>query len=195
MILLTGFEPFLGETVNPSKELLGFYFSALDIHTLSLPVSYQKSFLVLKEKLSHQSYDHIIMLGQAGGRTSVSLERVALNWMDSEFSDEEGQVFCETKILDQGREAHFSSYPLREWYRLARQENLPIQISNSAGAFVCNSLSYQVGQHIADMQMKTKWLFVHVPFLPEQGEKKNEPSMELIQMKTCLDFILSQVRA
>lgn len=188
MILLTGFEPFGGENINPSNELLGFYFSVPRIQTLCLPVSYQRSFDLVLNEVEKQSFNHILMLGQAGGRKSVCLERVKLNLRDSEMADSDGCQYTGKKIDPSGADLIWSSYDLDSWVGKAKSLGLPITVSNSAGAYVCNSLSYQVGQATT-----VPSLFVHVPYLPLQTQNKNEPSMELIQMKTCLDFILDQL--
>lgn len=188
MILLTGFEPFGGENINPSKELLGFYFSDPRIQTLCLPVSYRRSFDLVMNKLRSQSFQHILMLGQAGGRKTVCLERIKLNLRDAEMPDSDGYQYTGQKIDPSGSDLIWSSYDLDRWVSQAKVLGLPLSVSNSAGAYVCNSLSYQVGQATT-----VPSLFVHVPYLPLQTQNKNEPSMELIQMKSCLDFIINQL--
>lgn len=192
-ILVTGFRPFLGESVNPSSLLLDWiaesYFSKVD--TLLLPVSFEKAPRELMSLLESKSYDSILLLGQAGGRSRVSLERVALNWVETEHPDEEALLPAMGAIDDSGPSALFSTLPLAEWKTHLTKKNLPVEISLSAGGYVCNYLYYQTLRWLAQKGKKSGVCFIHVPYTPEQVlSKPGVPSMDISVMKQVLSEIL-----
>jgi pyroglutamyl-peptidase len=188
MILLTGFEPFQGESINPSKEIVHRLQSRgdVDVETLVLPVSFEKAFDRVQEKLLAQSYDFVLMLGQASGRSHIGLERIAINLIDTEVADEEGQWWLNRKIVEEAPEAFICDLPLRTWVAELKTLGHEVEISNSAGLFVCNSLYYQVSR------LGGPCLFVHVPYADEQGKR---PSQSLIRMTDCLSDLIVLIRA
>ncbi|WP_415061380.1 pyroglutamyl-peptidase I [Bdellovibrio sp.] len=196
-ILVTGFRPFQGESINPSEILLEWIkkdFSVKHgVDTLLLPVSFNQGPLVLLEQLSIKSYDVILLLGQAGGRSKVSLERVALNWIETEKPDED-QHTPQQGVIEEGVEpALFSHLPLSEWKEQIVKMNLPLEVSLSAGGYVCNYVYFQALRHIQKNQLSSKACFIHVPYLPEQVvDKGNAPSLDLETMKNILRLILEQ---
>lgn len=196
-ILVTGFRPFQGESINPSEILLEWIKKDFSIKhgvdTLLLPVSFNQGPLVLLEQLSIKSYDVILLLGQAGGRSKVSLERVALNWVETEKPDED-QHTPRQGIIEEGQEsALFSQLPLSEWKEQIVKMNLPLDVSLSAGGYVCNYVYFQTLRHIQKNQLSSKACFIHVPYLPEQVvDKGNAPSLDLETMKNILRLILEQ---
>lgn len=196
MILLTGFEPFLGETVNPSQELLNLVSERGDVETLLLPVSYQRSLHLLEESLSLRMPQALVMLGQAGGRREICFERVALNFVDSEHADADGRIVHDRKIEPLGPEAYFTSFPIRQWQRDLAADGEPIAVSTSAGTYVCNYLSYQI-QHWLKVQkhQSLPCLFIHVPYLLEQlqGKDASVPGLSLEVMNTTLNKILNLI--
>jgi pyroglutamyl-peptidase len=196
-ILLTAFEPFLGEKINPTMKIISHFSADPLISTIVLPVSYEKAFQRLKPVLQEGSFTDVIMLGQAAGRSLVGLERFAMNWQDTEHADEDGEIRTEQVIDNVGRGSYRTIYPLRRWLNKAKNTNLPMEISHSAGAFVCNTIYFQVSQHAHQSQPSFKSLFVHVPFLPEQVANKNlnQPSLELEKMIECVEFIVNQCKA
>jgi pyroglutamyl-peptidase len=192
-ILLTGFEPFANESINPSKELVrSAAFHGVESH-LVLPVSFQRAFPKIKQSLDSKEFSDILMLGQAGGRTQVCLERVALNWVETAVADEDGQLEKGRVIEPGASPAWISPYPIREWCDAGRLQNLPMEVSNTAGTFVCNDLSFKVAQW--SLGKNVRWLFVHLPYLPEQVIQKPNgvPSMDLISMKKCIQFIIDKI--
>jgi len=192
-VLLTGFEPFLKESINPSQQLALEFQSKCD--TLVLPVSYQRSWEVLRSHLQKNSYDFVLMLGQAGERKAIGLERVAINLQDTETADEDGEQRLQTRISESGPDAFMNSLPLRPWSQALQRMQLPVEISFSAGAFVCNSIYYQAFELKKAMGLKTEILFVHVPYLPEQVAEKKEgtPSVPLVMMKQTVLALLELI--
>ncbi|WP_374029741.1 pyroglutamyl-peptidase I [Bdellovibrio bacteriovorus] len=196
-ILVTGFRPFLGERINPSEILLEWikkdFTVSYPVQTLLLPVSFANASVELENKLAEGSVDIVLMLGQAGGRTKISLERVALNWIETEKPDEDGITPKQGKIDSQetAATALFSSLPLTEWKEHLTQRNLPVEISLSAGGYVCNHVYYKTLQAIYKKHVSMQACFIHVPYLPEQAvNKPGMPTMELTVMQETLSQIL-----
>ena len=196
-ILVTGFEPFQGEKINPSQILLehlkrDLVVEDLKIDTIVLPVSFSNSYPTLQAKLAENSYDFVLLLGQAGSRSTVCLERVALNWIETFSPDEDGYRPRQGKILDLDEAAIFSPLPLGVWRDRLQAQGHPVTVSLSAGGYVCNYIYYQVCQAFRALGNKTPVLFVHVPYLPEQAATKaaGTPSLELSTMKASIIEIL-----
>jgi pyroglutamyl-peptidase len=191
-LLLTGFEPFLGETLNPSKEIVVSLPKSPQFDTLILPVSYDRSWKILQSQIENHNYEFILMLGQAGGRAQIDLEKVALNLQDTVSADEDGDQRLDQKISEFGPDAMISSLPLREWIDILKSKERPVGISWSAGAFVCNSLYYQVAELLQNENRGAQCLFVHLPYLPEQVAEKdqNTPSQPLDVMKAAVQNLI-----
>lgn len=196
-ILVTGFKPFLGEKINPSEILLEHIKRdfAASVDTLVLPVSFAECFSTLSKKFYGDAYSHVVMLGQAGGRDKVCLERVALNWIETSKPDEDGYTPKQQKI-DDGEAALFCALPLSDLAEDLKSKNLPVKISLSAGGYVCNYLYYRVLQDLAGSKSATRAVFIHVPYLPEQLSDKPEgtPGMDIETMKAALYPIISCFR-
>lgn len=150
-IIVTGFEPFGGETVNPSGQLLELLAAPTDdvtVTTLLLPVEFLRAGQILTRHLEECSEndrpDAVICLGQAGGRTSISLERVAINLMDSAMTDNSGYQPNDVPVVPGGPAAYFSTLPLRKIQSALQENGIPVGLSNSAGTYVCNALMYRL---------------------------------------------------
>lgn len=194
-ILVTGFKPFLGETVNPSEILLESIKRdfAASVETLVLPVSFAQCFSLLTRQIQSHEYDYIFMLGQAGGRNKVCLERVALNWIETTKPDEDGYTPPQQKIDAQEEGALFSSLPLSEMAAALKEQGLPIKVSLSAGGYVCNYLYFRVLQSLKARKAPTEAVFIHVPYLTEQlpGKAVGTPGMDIEEMKATLYPLLT----
>jgi pyroglutamyl-peptidase len=178
-ILITGFKPFNGQRINPSEilatELANSHIDGLnvDMESLVLPVSFQNCFKPLLERLTvnEKNYKFILMLGQATGRNYVSLERVALNWIESNIADEDDQQPPTGPINSQASKAIMSNLPLEDWSRHLSSVG-PTKTSLNAGGYVCNYLYFQTLLKIQSLSnlgaAKIPALFVHLPALPEQ---------------------------
>ncbi len=191
-ILLTGFEPFAGEKLNPAEIMLDEIHHRQVHGKILLPVSYEKSFSLLSAELSRGNYDRVVMLGLAGGRAKVGMERFLVNWADAEISDADQVLKSGVAISPNGPTAFQTELPLGGWLARARSLQLPLEISNSAGTYVCNYLAYRVAEKFWPSGFIS--LFVHLPFLPEQVVSKadNPPSLSKVAMRSCLEFILDQ---
>jgi pyroglutamyl-peptidase len=191
--VLTGFEAFGGEKINPSAQLAEAIGKDPEfqswVDTLILPVSFKKAPEILLSLFSDRTYDAVIMLGQAGGRSKINLERVSLNWVETPTADENGYK-PKTGLIDPAAEkALFTPWPLAEIEKHLKNLGIPAEISFSAGSFVCNYLYFKVASEFA--LMKKSCLFVHVPYLPEQAVAKNSaPSLDFETMKKGIIAIL-----
>lgn len=197
-ILLTGFEPFLGEPINPSQILLENIKRDLtfndQVHTLLLPVSFAKAPRLVAAAMAMQTYDVVLMLGQAGGRKNICLERVGLNWNETERPDEDGSTPVRGSISSEAPAALFTAAPVEQWMQLLKEHQIPVEISLSAGGYVCNNVYFKTLQ-VLGSSPGTVACFIHVPYLPEQAEGKAErpASMELETMLKTVKTILRSI--
>ncbi len=191
-ILITAFEPFGGEALNPSALILEKLRSLPGVDAVLLPVTFSGAFEGLQERLQKQDYDYILCLGQAGGRSKISLERIAINLIDTRTADEGGVTIHEQPILPGRPLAYMTSFSLREMAHELNSSGHSVEVSNSAGLFVCNYIYFQTLAWLEKNMKKTKAVFIHIPYCPEQmaGKPNGTPFMELTQMENCiLDFI------
>ena len=165
-ILVTGFEAFHGESINPSQKIIENLKPCENLKTLLLPVHFERAFELLKNTfLTEQNVEVLLMLGQAMSRDSVQLERVALNWVKMHPNDQNSNLIQNGRIDLTGPDAYLNPWIQDEWLLELNQIG-PSKISLSAGDYVCNYIYYQ-SIHILT-QNKIPTLFVHLPGLPEQ---------------------------
>jgi len=180
-ILITAFDPFGGEPINPALEAvmrLPDEMNGTSIIKRELPTVFGKSVDVLYAILAEVQPDIVISVGQAGGRPGISLERVAINVDDAHISDNEGVQRTGTPIVDDGPAAYFSTLPIKAIIDALHQAEIPASISNTAGAFVCNHVMYSALHYAAMNQPKLKAGFVHIPYTLRQTlDKPSKPSM------------------
>lgn len=187
-ILVTGFEPFGGESLNPSQLLLEkLQRESLlleDVQFELLPVSFENAAQVCLQYLREHSYDHVIQLGQAGGRKTICLERVALNWVESSRKDEVGFRPDGGSISENAPAAYLSKLNLNDVRDQLKSQGHHVTVSLSAGSFVCNYLYFKSQEFVQSKKLSTSVLFVHVPYLPEQaaGKAEGTPFMEFEAM-------------
>ncbi|HFH9837764.1 TPA: pyroglutamyl-peptidase I [Streptococcus suis] len=185
-IVVTGFDPFDKEVINPALEVvkqLPDRIAGAEIIKLQVPTVFHKSAAVLEEKMRDCQPDVVLCIGQAGGRAELTPERVAINQDDARIADNEGQQPIDVPIREDGKTAYFSTLPIKAMVEAIRQAGLPASVSNTAGTFVCNHLMYQA-LYLAEKEFsRTKAGFLHIPFLPEQVvNKSGVASMSLADM-------------
>ena len=189
-ILLTAFDPFGGEAVNPAElAVREVQFDGHTLRKLTVPTEYARCETVLAAALDEAAPEILLMVGQAGGRAAVTPERVAINVDDSAAADNAGEVRQNRPISPDGPAAYFATLPIHRIVDAIKAAGIPAAISNSAGTFVCNHLMYTA---LARVKPPAIAGFVHVPFLPEQGEKRGAPSMALDDMVRALEIALSE---
>ena len=196
-ILVTGFDPFGGESTNPALEAVKKLPNTIldaDIIKLEIPTVFVKSADVVKEAILTHQPDVVVNIGQAGGRFSVTPERVAINVDDARIPDNEGNQPIDDPIQKDGQSAYFTQLPVKAMVRAMKEAGLPGAVSNTAGTFVCNHIMYQV-QYMIDKEFpKMKGGFIHVPFIPSQVvDKPNQPSMSLDDIVRSLEKALEAV--
>lgn len=182
-ILITAFEPFGGEKVNPALEamkLLPDKIGEAQILKLELPTVFKKSIEKVWQHIDEYEPDIVISLGQAGGRACISIERVAINIDDTTMADNEGNMPVDQPIFKDGENAYFSNLPIKKMLEAIKKAGIPANISNTAGTYVCNHVMYGILYKIHKERLNIKAGFIHVPFIPEQVVNKPEkPSMSL----------------
>ncbi|HOO63086.1 MAG TPA: pyroglutamyl-peptidase I [Synergistaceae bacterium] len=190
-ILVTGFDPFGGDPINPAFEAvrkLPKMIAGAEIEILEVPTVFHKSIQAVTEALDKGSFDAVLLVGQAGGRFALTPERVAINLDDARIKDNEGNQPIDVPVIPEGPAAYFSTLPIKAMVENIRKQGLPAKVSNTAGTFVCNHLMYGVLHHIAAKNLPLRGGFIHVPFLPEQVvERDNTPAMGLEDMAKGLE--------
>ena len=185
-ILLTGFEPFGGSLVNPSAEvvraLAGHQIGNVDLHTILLPVTCDGGPAMLLQAIESVEPDIVLCLGQAGGRRTLSLERVAINLLDFSMPDNAGKNMTDEPIIADGPAAYFATLPVRLLLTAIRKAGVPAELSLTAGAYLCNQVLYTALHHVAVNALPIRVGFMHVPSLPEQVVDRPGPSMGLETM-------------
>ena len=188
-LLITGFEPFGGQTINPSwqsvlalENQIGEYL----LTKLEIPTVFKLGAERVLKKAEEINPDAIICIGQAGGRNAITPEVVAINLMDANIADNAGNKPINTKILPDGENAYFSNLPIREMVKAINEGGVPAKLSYSAGAFVCNDVLYTLLHKFSGSNVKVG--FIHVPYFPEQTDSL--PSLEKEQIVKALTLAI-----
>jgi len=178
--LVTGFEPFGGESINPSWEAVKALPNELNGATLlkvQLPVSFNRVREILPRLITKERPDIVLLTGQAGGRPNVTVERVAINVMDSTMPDNDGFKPEDEPIFEGAPDAYFATIPIKAIVKALRDAGIPAGVSNTAGTYVCNTAMFTALHTIAVSGMEAKAGFIHVPFNYAQALDKPRPSM------------------
>lgn len=189
-LLLTGFEPFGGESINPALEAVRSVkdqIGSLQIIKLQIPVVYREAGRTVREAMEREKPDAVLCIGQAGGRDAVTVERIAVNVMDAASADNAGQVMSDQAIEKDGPAAYFTTMPVREMIKAVQSKSIPCRISNTAGTYVCNSLIYEVLHYTQQNMPHVKACFIHVPYIPEQTQDK--PAMPSLPLEKIVEAI------
>ncbi len=174
-ILLTGFDPFGGEPVNPSwllaHALHGRRVGGHRIRAVQLPTVFGQALTVLRAEVRAHRPALVVCLGLAAGRAAMSLERVAINVDDARIADNAGAQPVDEPVIAGAPAAYFSTLPIKAMQAAMRAEGVPAEVSQTAGTFVCNHVFFGL-MHLLATERTLKHArggFVHVPMLPEQG--------------------------
>jgi len=190
-ILLTGFEPFGGESLNPSEEisrqLHGTVIARHQVVGALLPCVFGAAIKELKQLIKLHGPVLVVCLGQAGGRAEITPERVALNVDDARIADNAGQQPVDRPVVKDGPAAYWSTLPIKAIAHALRKRGIPAAISQTAGTFVCNHVFYGLMHELAG-QTRVRGGFIHVPFLPEQTADR--PSLPLGTMLKAVETAL-----
>ena len=174
-VLLTGFDPFGGDLLNPSwlavKSLQGRQIAGHRVVAAQLPTVFDSSIAALKSLLQQHRPALVICVGQAGGRNAISLERVAININDARIADNVGAQPIDTAVLPDAPAAYFTSMPIKAMRQALMANGITAEVSQTAGTFVCNHVFFGLMHMLATQRelKRSKGGFIHVPWLPEQG--------------------------
>lgn len=196
-ILVTGFDPFGGETVNPALEAVKSLPSEIhgaEVHWVAIPTVFYKAAEVLETAIVRYQPDAVLCIGQAGGRASLTPERVAINQDDARIPDNQGNQPIDTPICQDGQAAYFSTLPIKAMVQAIKEEGLPATVSNTAGTFVCNHLMYQA-LYLADKKFPNMRAgFMHIPYMTEQViNKPNTASMNLTDIVRGIEAAIGAI--
>lgn len=186
-VLLTGFDPFGGEQINPAleavKRLNCKKTSNVKLVAYEIPTVFSKSIQHVISAIEKEQPDVVICIGQAGGRTQITPERIAINVDDARIPDNEQQQPIDEPIVQNGPAAYFSTLPIKKMVEAMRTAGIPAAVSNTAGTFVCNHLFYGLMHYLQFYSPHIRGGFIHIPYLPEQTLNSSAPSL-------CLDHIV-----
>ena len=186
-LLITGFDPFGGESVNPSWEavkLLPEAVGAYQLTKLQIPTVFGLAARTVLETAEVLLPEVILCIGQAGGRSNITPEVVTINLREAKIADNAGAQPVNVPIVSGGPAAYFATVPVRKMVSAMEQAGFPAVLSYTAGTFVCNDVLYSLLHHYDGSQIRVG--FIHVPFLPEQA-KEGVPSMPLEQIAQALE--------
>lgn len=194
-VLVTGFDPFGGEKVNPAYEavkLLPNEIAGAEIVKLEVPTVFGESGEKVRTAIQKETPDIVICVGQAGGRASVSFERVAINLIEARIPDNKGNQPAGAKVQEDGETAYFTSLPIKAMVKHVNDHGLPGYISYTAGTFVCNEIMYNLLYTIANEFPTVKGGFIHVPFETSQvvGKPADTPSMPITTIAKTIELAI-----
>ncbi|MCH4296517.1 pyroglutamyl-peptidase I [Shewanella sp. 3B26] len=183
LILLTGFEPFGGEVINPSweavKNLDGELICRHRIKAIKLPCVFHDALSQLTEAIDYHQPALVLCVGQASGRSELTLERIGINIDDARIADNRGQQPIDEPVIADGPAAYFATLPIKAMVRDLREAGIPAAVSNTAGTFVCNHVLYGM-LHQLSQTPECRGGFLHIPLAPEQASGlPGTPSMAL----------------
>jgi pyroglutamyl-peptidase len=196
-VLLTGFAPFGGQTVNPSWQAVQRLTAARPetLRAAELPTVYGDAITALRAAIAEHDPHLVICVGQAGGRAAITPERIAVNVNDTTEPDNAGNHPDDEPIVPGGPAAYFSGLPVKTLVAAIRAAGIPAAVSNTAGLYVCNNVFYGLMHLIATERPALRGGFVHVPFAPEQVLTGREPSLPVDQIAQALGIIVDTALA
>jgi pyroglutamyl-peptidase len=186
--LLTGFESFGGELINPSgeiaRQLHGTVIGGHRVTGALLPCVFGAAITELKRQIRATKPALIVCVGQAGGRAEITPERVAINVDDARIPDNAGRQPVDRPVVRGGPAAYWSTLPIKAIVEELQQRKIPAAVSQTAGTFACNHVFYGL-MHELRKQNKVRGGFIHVPFLPLQA-KPGQPCLTLEVMTAAI---------
>lgn len=193
-ILMTGFDPFGGEPVNPAWEAVSRVTApeGVELTVMQVPTVFEEAGVLVKKAMEELRPDYVVSVGQAAGRAAITPERVAINVMDARIPDNALFRPVDEPIEKEGPAAYFSTLPIKAIRDALNEAGIPSAVSDTAGTFVCNSLMYHI-LHKARELPPMRAGFVHIPCIPEQLPRMpaGTPAMELGEIVRGLETLLS----
>lgn len=197
-ILITGFDPFGGEAVNPAYEavkLLPDQIAGAEIIKMEIPTVFSKSYRAVESGIQKYNPDVVINVGQAGGRAHVTIEQVGINLADARIPDNAGEQPLNEPLQSDGDTAYFATIPIRAMVKNVQENGLPCSISYTAGTYVCNCVMYNVLYLTQKKYPNIKAGFIHVPYSIEQliGKPATTPGMSLTDIAKSLEYAIEAI--
>lgn len=196
-ILVTGFDPFGGEKVNPALEAvkkLPDTIAGAEIIKLEIPTVFKRSIPALGSAIDEIKPDVVLNVGQAGGRSDITVEKVAINLQDASIPDNDKEQPIDQKVFEDGENAYFASIPVKKIVENINKIGIPASVSYTAGTYVCNNLMYTTLYNINKKYPNMKGGFIHVPFITQQAVgKKNTASMSLNDITAALEEAIKTI--
>ena len=197
-ILVMGFTPFGGELINPSWEAvkrLPERIGEMAITKREIPTEFDAACAALRAAMDELRPDAVLSVGQYGGANGIRVERVAVNLRDARIADNAGAKPVDEPVVPGAPDAYFVTLPTRRIVEKLREQDIPAQLSYSAGTFVCNNLLYCALHESAQGYPAMRCGFIHVPYLPEQTRDGSAPSMSLALMVEALTSAVGEIAA
>ena len=190
-VLVTGFDPFGGESINPAWEAVKVIkdeIAGAEIVKMQIPTVVGKSIAKIHDKMVEINPDIVIAVGQAGGRFGVTPERVAINVTDARIPDNEGNQPIDEPIFADGDAAYFSNLPVKAMVQEIKNAGYPSTLSNTAGTYICNHVMYGILYYIQNEFPNVRGGFIHVPFAASQVvNKPNTASMAIADITAAIE--------
>ncbi len=204
-LLVTGFEPFAGDTRNPAAELVAALAASpppgVTLATVILPVAFARLDAALDAAIAAAAPDVVLSLGLAGGRDAMSVERIAINLDDARIPDNDGDQPLDHPVVAAGPAAYFATVPVKAMVVAMRAAGAPAQVSHTAGTFACNHVFYRASHLAATTHSGMRAGFIHLPYLPQQAAGQRgalgggAPSMALATMLAGLAAAIGALNA
>ena len=208
-VLITGFEPFRKEKVNPSWEVCKRLLEegvenktrakrnsekeSIFIEVRQLPVVFDEASKKALEYFTEIEPGIVLHLGEAGGRTHITVERIAVNCDDASIEDNKGQKRDDQIIELEGDDGLFTTIPVKKIVKAIKKAGIPAAVSNSAGTYLCNHVLYRTLNHVRTGSLPVKVGFIHLPYLPQQAvDKPDKASMSLDLMVEAVKIALRE---
>ena len=197
-ILLTGFEPFGKQTINPSEEVVKMLenvkLGGIELSTANLAVERYKGPQGITQAYSDSKPDAVLCLGEGGTYTGLYIERVFVNLLDSTMKDNGGHTATDEVINAKGPDALFSTLPVRRIHDALKEADIPSKLSLSAGTYICNQVGYTLMDLVRQSSYSIPAGFIHLPFLPKQAAPYREcPSMDISTMCKGIQIVLETI--
>ena len=196
-ILITGFDPFGGESINPALEAVKKLPNTIlgqEVIKIEIPTVFRKSLEKIEENIQKHNPNVVISIGQAGGRFGITPERVAINMDDARIKDNEGNQPIDISIYEDGEAAYFSNLPIKAMVKEMNDNGIPASVSNTAGTFVCNHVMYGILYLVDKKYPNIRGGFIHVPYIPSQvTTKPNTPSMSIDDIAKGLELSIKAI--
>lgn len=197
-VLITGFDPFGGESINPAYEavkLLPDEISGAEIIKIEIPTVFQKGPDTVYKAMKEHQPDYVLCIGQAGGRSQMTPEWVGINFRNARIPDNDGNQPLQTPVVENGPEAYFTMLPVFSMVEKMKQNGIPASVSYTAGTYVCNDVMYSVLHYCHTDFENVCAGFMHVPFATEQtvNQAAGTPGMNLKDIAKGIELSIEAI--